>query len=208
MVAAPGRRQYNPQPSLVLTGEETNVPFASGLDLGQLSGTMTAVVSIVAATATAVWIALIIWTFRDMRSRSRDVFMQVLASLVIAILNIPGLLVYLILRPRETLAEQYQRALEEEALLQGIEDKPVCPGCNNPTRDDWRICPYCHTRLKKTCTNCNRLLDLPWTVCPYCEQTQVETSYQARRAAPAQGPKPAYDAPDYLKALSDDETTR
>ena len=191
-----------------MTGEEPNVPFASGLDLQQLSGTMTAVVSIVAATATAVWIALIIWTFRDMRSRSRDVFMQVLAALTIAILNIPGLLVYLILRPRETLAEQYQRALEEEALLQGIEDKPVCPGCNNPTRDDWRICPYCHTRLKKTCASCGRLLDLPWTVCPYCEQTQVETSYQARRAAPAQQPRPSYDAPDYLKSLSDDDLPR
>jgi len=185
--------------------EETNVPFDLNLDLQQLSGTMTAVVSIVAATATAVWISLIIWTFRDMRSRSRDVFMQVLAALVIAVLNIPGLLVYLILRPRETLAEQYQRALEEEALLQGIEDKQVCPGCSNPTRDDWRICPHCHTRLKKPCSNCNRLLDLPWTVCPYCEQTQVETSYQARRAAAAPAPRAEYDAPDYLKSLPDDD---
>jgi RNA polymerase subunit RPABC4/transcription elongation factor Spt4 len=183
--------------------EEIKVPF--NIDLQQLSGTMTAVVSIVAATATAVWIALIVWTFRDMRSRSRDVFMQVLAAVVIAVLNIPGLLVYLILRPRETLAEQYQRALEEEALLQGIEDKPVCPGCNNPTKDDWRVCPYCHTRLKKPCTNCNRLLDLPWTVCPYCEQTQVETSYQARRSGAVPAQKPEYDAPDYLKNLPGDD---
>jgi len=181
------------------------LPFNLSLDLQRLSGTMAAVVSIVAATATAVWIALIIWTFRDMRARSHDMFMQVLAALVIAVLNIPGLLVYFILRPRETLAEQYQRALEEEALLQGIENKQVCPGCSNPTRDDWRICPYCHTRLRKPCSNCGKLLDLPWTVCPYCEQTQVETSYQARRAAASPAPRTDFESPDFLRASPDDD---
>jgi RNA polymerase subunit RPABC4/transcription elongation factor Spt4 len=181
------------------------VPFGFSLDLQQLSGTMTAVVTFVAAAGTALWISMIIWTFRDMQSRSRDVFMQVLAALVIAVLNIPGLLVYLILRPRETLSEQYERALEEEALLQGIEDKQVCPGCSNPTSDDWRICPYCHTKLKKPCSNCGKLLDLPWAVCPYCEQTQVETSYQARRAPVAMAQKAAYDNPDLLAITPDND---
>ncbi len=151
------------------------------IDLQQLSGTLIAVISIVAATGTALWISLIIWAFRDMRSRSRDIFSQLLAALVVTVLNIPGLVVYLVLRPRETLAEQYERALEEEALLQEIEDKQVCPGCGHAIKDSWRVCPYCHTRLKKPCANCGELLDLPWTMCPYCEYPQVEQSYQSRR---------------------------
>ncbi|NIW47440.1 MAG: zinc ribbon domain-containing protein, partial [Gammaproteobacteria bacterium] len=68
-----------------------------------------------------VWISLVVWTFRDMRARSRDPFAQLLAAVVVAILPGAGLLVYLILRPPETLAEAYERALEEEALLQEIE---------------------------------------------------------------------------------------
>jgi hypothetical protein len=159
------------------------VPLDFLVDLQQLSGVLLAVVSIVAAVATALWISLIIWTYRDMRSRSRDVFAQVLAALVVTILNIPGLLVYLILRPQETLAEQYERALEEEALLQEIEDKKVCPGCGHPTKENWMLCPYCHTKLKKPCQSCTQLLELPWAICPYCEHPQAERHSAARRAA-------------------------
>jgi hypothetical protein len=162
------------------------VPFNLLLDLQQLSGVLIAVISIVAAVATALWISLIIWTYRDMRSRSRDVFAQVLAALVVFVLNIPGLLVYLILRPQETLAEQYERALEEEALLQEIEEKKVCPGCGHPTRDEWMLCPYCHTKLKKSCQNCSQPLELPWSICPYCEHPQVERQPHARRASAQQ----------------------
>lgn len=160
------------------------MPFNLSLDLQQLSGVLVAVVSILAAVATALWISLIIWTYRDMRARSRDVFAQILAALVVAVLNIPGFLVYLILRPQETLAEQYERALEEEALLQEIEEKQVCPGCGHAVKDDWRLCPFCHTKLKKPCQNCGRLLDLPWSLCPYCEASQVEEGIRTRRQTP------------------------
>jgi hypothetical protein len=159
------------------------VPSNPSIDLGQLSGVILAVISIVGATFTAVWLSLIIWTYRDMRSRSRDVFAQILAALVVAVLSIPGLLVYLILRPRETLAEQYERALEEEALLQEIEEKKVCTGCSHSIKDGWILCPFCHTKLKKPCQNCGQLLELPWSICPYCEQPQAERVGNSRRGA-------------------------
>ncbi len=63
----------------------------------------------------------IIWTFRDMRARSRDVLAWIVATLLVALIPLFGLIVYLMLRPRETLAEAYERSLEQEALLQAIE---------------------------------------------------------------------------------------
>jgi len=111
---------------------------------------------------------LIIVTFRDIRSRSRDRLARVLAVLVVALLFLPGLIIYLILRPSKTIEEEYQHTLEEEALLQSIEDNPVCPGCGRKTQPDWIVCPNCHTRLKKPCHHCQRLLDLSWNLCPYC----------------------------------------
>ena len=116
----------------------------------------------------ALWISLVIWTYRDIRTRTRDALVQTLATLLVAVLNLPGVLVYLILRPQRTLEEDYQRTLEEEALLQALEDLPLCPGCERRVKDDWQVCPNCHTRLKKNCENCNRLMELPWNICPYC----------------------------------------
>ncbi len=116
----------------------------------------------------ALWLALVIWTWRDIRNRARDRLAQALAVLLVAILNLPGLIIYLILRPPLTLEEEYQRTLEEEALLAAIEDQSLCPGCERRIRDDWQVCPNCHTRLKKACHHCNRLMELPWNLCPYC----------------------------------------
>jgi RNA polymerase subunit RPABC4/transcription elongation factor Spt4 len=126
------------------------------------------------ALLAAVWLSLIIWTFRDMRSRSRDPFAQILATLVVALLPGIGLLVYFILRPRETLAAAYERALEEEALLQEIEERPACPGCSRTVDPHWMICPHCHTRLRKACPDCNALMDLHWKLCPYCGNNHID----------------------------------
>jgi len=116
----------------------------------------------------ALWVALIIWTYRDIRARARDPFVQILSALLVAVLNLPGILVYLILRPPRTLEEEYQRTLEEEALLQALEDLPLCPGCERRVRDEWQVCPNCHTKLKKSCHNCGKLMELPWNICPFC----------------------------------------
>ena len=137
-----------------------------------------------AAFLTATWISVVIWAFRDIRARSRDIFAQILATLLVLIFfplfPLPGLAIYLILRPRETLSEIYERSLEEEALLQGIEERLACPGCNRRIEEEFMICPTCHTRLKKACPACGRLLHLRWNICPYCGAVQT-----AVKAAPA-----------------------
>lgn len=121
----------------------------------------------------AFWLGMVIWTYRDMRARSRDSVAQLLAAAMVAVLTLPGFVVYLMLRPRETLSEAYERSLEEEALLQEIEEKPSCPGCGQRIQEEWQVCPHCHTRLKKSCVKCRELLELPWTLCPYCATPQA-----------------------------------
>jgi RNA polymerase subunit RPABC4/transcription elongation factor Spt4 len=116
----------------------------------------------------ALWIALVIWTYRDIRARARDPLVQILSALLVAVLNLPGVLVYLILRPARTLEEEYQHTLEEESLLQALEELPLCPGCERRVKDDWQVCPNCHTKLKKACHHCGKLMELPWNVCPFC----------------------------------------
>lgn len=121
-----------------------------------------------AAFLAALWVSSIIWTYRDISRRARDPLARILATLIVAVLFLPGLLVYLLLRPAHTLEEEYQQTLEEEALLQSIEENAVCPGCARRIKDDWVACPNCYTRLKKPCHQCGRAMELPWNLCPYC----------------------------------------
>lgn len=116
----------------------------------------------------ALWLSLLVWTYRDVRKRVKDPLVRILAVLVVALLFLPGVVVYLILRPPQTLEEEYQHMLEEEALLQAIEERTACPGCGRHTREDWVVCPNCYTKLMKTCHSCGRLMKLPWSLCPYC----------------------------------------
>jgi len=142
------------------------------------------VIAFMGAFMAALWLSMVIWTFRDIRSRTRDIFAQILAALVVAILNLPGLLIYFILRPPETLAEAYTRSLEEEALLQGIEEADRCPGCGQRVVPEYIVCPTCHTKLKKTCLHCGRPLQLRWTVCPYCGAAAVAAGTSTQTHGP------------------------
>jgi len=120
------------------------------------------------AFVAALWLSLVIWTYRDIRGRARDPLARILAILVVAVLFLPGIVIYLILRPARTLEEEYQQSLEEEALLHSIEDATLCPGCGRRIRDNWMVCPSCHTKLKKNCHQCGKLMELAWNLCPYC----------------------------------------
>ncbi len=138
------------------------------VDPRTISNIITVLAAWGAAFLVAFWVSLILWTYRDIRTRTRDQLIRILSAIIVALLFLPGIVIYLILRPAHTIEEEYQNTLEEEALLQSIEEFPVCPGCGRKTQDAWMVCPTCHTRLRKTCHNCRRLMDLSWNLCPYC----------------------------------------
>lgn len=129
------------------------------------------------------WLSIIVWVYRDIRERTRDLGLQVLAVFVVIMFfpgfNIPGLALYLMLRPHETLEEAYARSLEEEALLRDIGDEGICPSCRRFVERAWKVCPFCRTELKDECARCGQLLSFNWIVCPYC-------GVERRIAAPAQ----------------------
>lgn len=136
--------------------------------LNQIGIVLELVVAVVVALAVAFWVSLAIWTFRDIRSRTRDFFAWLLAVLLVLGLGPIGLLLYLLLRPKETLAEVYDRQLEEEALLRDITERRACPGCQAVTEADWLVCPHCRTELRHICRACSKPMELNWVICPYC----------------------------------------
>ncbi|EFH87508.1 zinc ribbon domain-containing protein [Ktedonobacter racemifer] len=114
------------------------------------------------------WLSTVIWTFRDIRARTQDFLLQIISTVAVAIFPIAGVFVYMILRPRQTLAEIYERQLEEESLLAEMTERQTCSNCHARIESDFQVCPSCGQKLKRSCPKCERLLELRWTFCPYC----------------------------------------
>jgi RNA polymerase subunit RPABC4/transcription elongation factor Spt4 len=133
-----------------------------------ISNLIVTAVAVIGAITAAIIGGLTIWTFRDIRSRSRDFLVQILATVMVGVVPIAGILVYFMLRPRETLAEAYVRALEEESLLASIEHQEFCPSCGRRVETDMVLCPTCHSTLRNSCPSCHRAVHLSWDLCPYC----------------------------------------
>ena len=139
-----------------------------GIETGTITQLTTFLTGLGIAFLITLWVSLIIWVYRDIRKRSKDPLVIILAVAVAVILFLPGVLIYLILRPSLTTEDTYQMALEEEALLSTLEESELCPGCERKIKSEWIVCPSCHTILKKKCPGCNKLLELAWEICPYC----------------------------------------
>src|SRR5438270_701596 len=73
----------------------------------------------------AIYLAMVFWTVRDAQQRTENQLLPYLAGLMVVILNIFGLFLYLIIRPKETLGEAYERQLAEESLLAEAEQRGV-----------------------------------------------------------------------------------
>jgi hypothetical protein len=65
-------------------------------------------------------VALLVWTWRDASARTRSPLLRVAALVLVLLFNLVGLVVYLLLRPRETLAEYRERQLIEELLAREV----------------------------------------------------------------------------------------
>lgn len=125
-------------------------------------------VALIGAFLVALWFALVIWTYRDAVQRSRNPVMQVFSTLIVVLFFIPGVAIYLLLRPRETIDERQQRWIEEEYLAQELDEIAACPSCNHTIRDEWIYCPTCRYQLRRACQSCGHLVETTWDVCAFC----------------------------------------
>lgn len=136
--------------------------------LTNLRPIVTLLAILIGAYLVLLWAASVLWAYRDIRSRSEDVSVQVLAVSLVLVLPFVGIPLHMILRPPQTLAQKYERQIEQEYLRRDIEERFVCPECQRAIEHDFVVCPHCHTNLRRRCRSCERVIDLTWSVCPYC----------------------------------------
>jgi len=152
-----------------------------------------------------VWLVTAFWAYRDMQHRSANPVAPYLAAAFIIlftpVLFIFAVLIYRIVRPRETVAESNERALAEEAMLADIESRPHCANCSRPVNEDWIICPTCRNRLRRVCPNCSRLVELDWSLCAWCGKDFERPEVSAPAYMPGPRPQPQLDGQPMPMAL-------
>ncbi len=142
-----------------------------------------------------IWVASILWAYRDIRGRTRDPASQLIGVSIVTALPLLGVPIYMVVRPRDTLREAYDRQLEQEAILSELHSVATCPQCRRPVESDWAICALCSHELKQPCRSCNRLLLTAWRHCPFCAAARPIDPQQRPVAAAATAGRPEAGEP-------------
>jgi RNA polymerase subunit RPABC4/transcription elongation factor Spt4 len=179
------------------------IPLLVSWPGGSIEATLRLVALLLIAYGLVLWLSAVVWVFRDVKNRTADPMSQLVAVLLVALFNVPGLMVYLVIRPQSTLADSYERSLEAEAILHELQlAANSCQSCRRPIEDDFIICPHCRTVLREGCRNCGKPVRTNWAVCPYCateraprtptaSAASVEQTQASRRRAASQSAEPA-----------------
>ncbi len=121
-----------------------------------------------------IWGAFIIWVIKDITNRTTNIFVQAISIFIILFFTpIFGLPVYLLIRPRTTLFEQYYEEEEVEEATDELDELYHCPGCNHKVSRDFRFCPKCALELTTSCPSCKKQIHTDWALCPYCGEKEL-----------------------------------
>jgi len=103
------------------------------------------------------WIAVIVWVYRDAESRGMS---GVLWALIVFIGHLVGLLIYLIVRSDHPIAAPAANRVQVSA----------CAKCGKTVGKDYTYCPHCGERMQSVCPKCGKPVDKSWQACPHCSE--------------------------------------
>jgi ribosomal protein L35AE/L33A len=118
------------------------------------------------------WLVLIGWVWIDSGERTSNMTIRVIYLVLVLVLNIPGLIIYLIIRPGETIDQLYWADLERRYLKYETSELGDCSKCGAQLLPGYVFCTNCGNEIKKECPNCKVMISKGSKFCAYCG-TQV-----------------------------------
>ena len=135
--------------------------FVGGIDFN-IFGTLLFVLLIV------FWLVLIGWVWIDSSERTSNMSIRVVYLILVIFLNIPGLIIYLIIRPSETIEQIYWADLERRYLKYETSELGDCSKCGNQLLPGYVYCSNCGNEIKKKCPSCGVMIGKSSKFCAYC----------------------------------------
>lgn len=121
------------------------------------------------------WIVVLDWIWADSGERTSNKRSRILYVILAAIFNVFGWLIYLIIRPSQTIEEIYWADLERRYLKYETSELGDCPKCGTQLYPGFLYCPSCNYKLKRKCPSCGVYVDKKSNFCPFCS-TVIKTA--------------------------------
>lgn len=114
------------------------------------------------------WIVVLDWIWADSGERTSNKRSRILYIILAILFNVFGWLIYLIIRPNQTIEEVYWADLERRYLKYETSELGDCPKCGTQLYPGFLYCPNCNYRLKRKCPSCGVYVDKQSNFCPFC----------------------------------------
>lgn len=114
------------------------------------------------------WLVLVGWVWIDSGERTSNRRARIIYLLLVIVLNIPGLIIYLIVRPSETIEQIYWADLERRYLKYETAELGDCPECGSQLFPGYHFCANCGSDIKKKCPSCGVMISKNAKYCAHC----------------------------------------
>ena len=114
------------------------------------------------------WLVIIGWVWIDSGERTSKTSIRVVYLLLVIFLNIPGLIIYLIVRPSETIEQIYWADLERRYLKYETSELGDCPKCGHQLLPGFVFCSNCGNEIKRRCPKCSVMMNKDLKFCSNC----------------------------------------
>ncbi len=116
----------------------------------------------------AFWIVVLYWVWLDSGERTTKKSVRIAYLLLVGLLFVVGLIIYMLIRPNQTIQEIYWADLERRYLKYETAELGDCPKCGTQLFPGFTYCPNCRYVLKVKCTQCEVEMDKQYRYCPSC----------------------------------------
>lgn len=126
------------------------------------------IIGVPSALMLVFWLLVTGWVWNDITERTDNQFFKLISVFMTFILGVPGLLIYLLIRPKDTLSEVYWSELEKRYLFFETKELRDCPKCDCELFPGFAACPNCGYEIMTACKSCGKYSDKVWKFCAYC----------------------------------------
>ena len=114
------------------------------------------------------WFAILWWVWFDASARTTKIWAKIASVFLVAVFNIFGLIIYLVIRSDQTIEGTYWEDLERRYMKYETSELGDCPKCKSQLYPGNIFCSNCGHELKVQCPRCELFVDRNSKYCSFC----------------------------------------